>query len=254
LHLLFDHKLLRRRAQHHLKKRSNPFLEEIIADFPLRLAPIKRDFETALNLFPPDPRIVMALESSQKILNLQTLSLDQVRDFETPSLGTNNFDLIISCLGLQFANDLPGVLAQLRKALKPGGLLLGCLMSGDTLKELRESFALAEMERAGGITPHIHPAIDIRQMGALMQRAKFIEPIMDIEKIELHYTDPLALLRDLRQWSMGNLLIERSRKILKRATLSRLSEIYREKFGTKNRKIKASFEIIWFSGWIEESL
>jgi SAM-dependent methyltransferase len=253
LHLLFDHTLLRSRAQRHFKKRaSNPFLEAIIADFSLRLAPIKRDFETASNLFPPDRGIAIALEKSKKILNLQTMSFDQVEDFETLSLGTNNFDLIISCLGLQFANDLPGVLAQLRKALKPCGLLLGCLMSGDTLKELRESFAHAEMERTGGITPHIHPAIDIRQMGALIQRAKFAEPIMDVEKFELHYADPMALLHDLRQWSMGNLLLERSRKFLTRAVLSRLFEIYREKFSTKTGKIKANFEIIWFSGWREE--
>jgi SAM-dependent methyltransferase len=249
LQLLFDHQLLRKRLQRHpFNGADNPFLEAIIEELPLRLAPVKRDFSVALNLFPPSSRLEAALRRSPKIGALQTLHFEEAKDFEVLALKDNSFDFIFSCLGMQYANDLPGVLAQLRRSLKPGGLLLGCLAGGDTLNELRTAFALAETEMTGGITPRIHPSIDIRQMGALMQRAKFIEPIIDVEKFDLSYAMPLALLKDLRLWGAGNLLIERSRKFMPRALLARISEIYRKKFSA-NGKVAAHFDLIWFSGW-----
>jgi SAM-dependent methyltransferase len=248
---LFDHQLLRRRLQRAaLKQAGNPFLDAIIEELPLRLAPIKRDFKAALSLFPPSPLIDDALRQIQKIGTLHTFDLSDSKDFETLPLNQHGFDLIFSCLGLQYANDLPGVLAQMQSSLKPGGLLMGCLMGGDSLSELRAAFALAETEITGGVTPRLHPSIDIRQMGALMQRAKFNDPIIDIEKFDLTYATPLALLKDLQMWSAGNLMIERSGKFLPRALLARMGEIYREKFSTAGGKITAHFDLIWFSGWV----
>lgn len=246
---LFDHQLLRKRLRRSsFKEAGNPFLQAIADELPLRLAPVKRNFTTALSLFPLNPKLDDALLRIPKIGMLKTLHFNDAGDFETLPLEETAFDLIVSCLGLQYANDLPGVLAQLRRSLKPGGLLVGCLAGGDTLNELRSAFALAETEISGGITPRIHPSIDIRQMGALMQRAKFIEPIMDVEKFDLIYENPLALLKDLHAWSAGNLLIERSRKFLSRPLLARVKEIYQEKFSA-NGKITAHFDLIWFSGW-----
>lgn len=169
--------------------------------------------------------------------------------FELISFAYQSLDLIVSCLGLQFANDLPGVLAQMRRALKPGGLLLGCLVGGDSLFELREAFALAEIEVAGGVTPRIHPSIELKQMGALLQRAEFADPIVDIEKYELLYDTPQKLLNDLRGWGLGNLLVERSRRFMPRRLLTRVMEIYAGKFSQKNGKVSARFDLIWFSGW-----
>ncbi len=246
---LFDHALLHKRAQRAATQAmNNPFLGTIAEDLHTRLNPVRRDFADALNLFPPGPQIGEALKANVKIGTLRTITLQERPDPEDLQLGEENFDLIISCLGLQFANDLPGVLAQLQTALKPGGMLLGCLMGGETLKELREVFAAAEAEILGGLTAHIHPHIEVRQMGALMQRAKFAEPIIDIEKHELAYETSLALLRDLHLWSVGNLLVERSRRFLSRALLQRADEIYRQK--SDSEKIRARFDIIWFSGWV----
>lgn len=229
-----------------------PFIADIADDLQLRLSPVRRDFEKALNLFPPHPSIGKALLATGKIGTLTQIGLDQLADPETLPLEEAGFDLIVSCLGLQFANDLPGVLAQLYRALKPGGLLLGCLVSGESLKELREAFALAEMETTGGITPRIHPAIDIKQLGSLLQRTKFTEPVTDVEKYVFHYSGSVEMLKDLQDWSLGNLMTERSRKFLKRATLARLDAIYREKFGAGDKKIKARFDLLWFSGWRPE--
>ena len=180
---LFDHELLRLRLRRPaFKAADNPFLEAIAEELSLRLSPVKRDFATALSLFPFSPRIDAALRSV-KIDALQTLPLDEVENFEALPFDANSFDLIFSCLGLQYANDLPGVLAQLQRTLKPGGLLLGCLMGGDSLADLRAAFAQAETEISGGITPRLHPSIDIRQMGALMQRAKFAEPSLTLKNL-----------------------------------------------------------------------
>jgi SAM-dependent methyltransferase len=249
---LFDHGLLHRRLQRPaFKQAGNPFLEAIVGDLPLRLSPIKRDFGTALSLFPPDSRIDDALQHSTKIGALQILRFDEIRNFEALPFNEGSFDLIFSCLGLQYANDLPGVLAQLQRTLKPGGLLMGCLMGGDTLAELRTAFAQAETEISGGVTPRIHPSIDIRQMGSLLQRAKLVEPIIDIEKFDLTYANLMALLKDLRAWSAGNLLIERARTFMSHALSERVSEIYKKKFSATNGKITAHFDLIWFSGWRE---
>ena len=250
---VYDHQLLRLRLRRlAAKDANNPLLEKIGEELSLRLLPVKRDFAKALNLFPASAEIGAALAGNKKISTLQTLNFSEAADFETLPLPEKSFDLIVSCLGLHYANDLPGVLTQLRRTLKDGGLLLGCLIGGDSLKELREAFALAEMEVAGGITPRVHPSIDVRQLGALLQRAKFDDPIIDVDKFEFKYPAALALLRDLRAWSAGNLLIERSRKFTARKILSRMADIYGKKFSDANGKIAASFDVIWFSGWAAE--
>ncbi|MES2906340.1 MAG: methyltransferase domain-containing protein [Pseudomonadota bacterium] len=248
---LFDHSLLYRQITG--KRRdlaALPFLEDIAGDIYLRLAPIKRDFEMALNLYPPTEDIRAALLASGKIGTLKEKSIEENSDdLENLRLEEKSFDLVFSCLGLQFANDLPGVLAQIYRSLKPGGFFLGCLASADTLKELREAFMAAEAESSGGVSPRVHPAIDVKQVGALLQRAGFIEPISDVEKYTFSYDEPLDLLKDLCIWSPGNLLIERSRKFLTRTQLKRMNKIYKKNFSSAEGKIRAQFDLIWYSGW-----
>ena len=249
LQLLFDYALLKRRLRRPgFRPASNPFLAAIADDLSSRLFPIKRDFPLALSLYPPAAAVDEALRGNGKIGTLEIHAWQDAGNLETLALEVESFDLVVSCLGLQYANDLPGVLVQLRRALKPGGMLLGCLIGGDSLSELRAAFAQAETEITGGITPRIHPSIDIRQLGSLLQRVKFGEPIVDVDKFDLSYENMTALLNDLQQWSPGNLLIERSRKFLPRKVLKRAGEVYAEK-NSADGKLLAPFDLIWFSGW-----
>jgi len=160
-----------------------------------------------------------------------------------------SLDLVASALALQFVNDLPGTLIQIRRALKPDGLLLAAMIGGESLFELREAFALAEAEVEGGVSPRVAPFADLRDLGGLLQRAGFALPVTDVDRIIVRYTSPLALMHDLRRMGAGNILAERRKTPLRRATLRRLTEIYVERFADPDGRIRASFDIVWLSGW-----
>jgi SAM-dependent methyltransferase len=160
-----------------------------------------------------------------------------------------SLDLVVSGLALQFVNDLPGALLQIRRALKPDGLFLAALVGGDTLTELRQAFAAAEAEVEGGVSPRVAPFADVRTMGALLQRAGFALPVTDVDRVVVRYDSPLRLMHDLRRMGATNVLTERRRGGLRRQTLSRLIEVYAERFADPDGRLRASFEIIWLSGW-----
>jgi len=138
---------------------------------------------------------------------------------------------------------------QIRRALRPDGLFIACLFGGETLTELRQSLAAAETELAGGIGPHVAPFADVRDLGALLQRAGFALPVTDVEKLTVRYSDPIALMRDLRAMGMTNPLVERGRAPLRRATLLRAGEIYAERFADADGRLRASFDLVWLTGW-----
>ena len=142
-----------------------------------------------------------------------------------------------------------GTLIQIRRALKPDGLLLAALIGGDTLIELRSSFAAAESEIEGGVSPRVAPFADIREVGGLLQRAGFALPVVDSERLAVRYNSALALMRDLRRMGATNILHERLRKPLKRSTLERVTAIYADRFADPDGRIRATFETIWMSGW-----
>ena len=160
-----------------------------------------------------------------------------------------SLDLVVSALALQFVNDLPGTLIQIRRALKPDGLFLAALLGGDSLIELREAFALAESEIEGGVSPRVAPFADLRDLGALLQRAGFALPVTDIDRVTVRYASPFAVMQDLRRMGAGNILAERRKTPLRRATLRRITEIYAERFADTDGRIRATFEIVWLSGW-----
>ena len=162
---------------------------------------------------------------------------------------TASLDLVVSALALQFVNDLPGTLIQIRRALKPDGLFLAAMIGGDSLAELREAFAQAEAEVEGGVSPRVAPFADLRDLGALLQRAGFALPVTDVDRVTVRYASPLALMHDLRRMGAGNALSERRRTPLRRATLRRVLEIYAERFADPDGRIRATFEIVWLSGW-----
>lgn len=150
-------------------------------------------------------------------------------------------DLVISVLALHAVDDLPGVLRQVRNKLKPDGLFLAAMFGGETLRELREAFAAAEIETTGGVTPRVAPFADVRDLGGLLQRAGFALPVADVERTTVRYGDLSRLVRDLRAHGQTNALVERSRKPPSRATLAALVAAY--------NPVVATFDIVYLTGW-----
>jgi SAM-dependent methyltransferase len=170
-------------------------------------------------------------------------------DLEKVPFEPQSFDLITSLLALHTVNDLPGTLIQLRHALKPDGLFMGCLLGGNSLTELRQAFLFAESEGEGGISPRVAPHIDVREMGGLLQRAGFQLPVTDVDTVCVRYTSPLALMHDLRRMGWTNALHARSKRFLKRDVLLKACAHYAEQFSDSDGRIRATFELVWFSGW-----
>jgi SAM-dependent methyltransferase len=150
---------------------------------------------------------------------------------------------------LQFVNDLPGTLLQIRRALKPDGLFLAAFLGEATLTELRQAFAAAESEIEGGLSPRVAPFVDVRTLGGLLQRAGFALPVVDRDTLTARYDSAFALMQDLRRMGATNVLIERRRTPLRRATLMRAAEIYAARFADQDRRVRATFDVVWVSGW-----
>jgi SAM-dependent methyltransferase len=257
----FDHRLLRaRRARAAALGPSTFLLERAAEDLSDRLAAVLRRFERAVDLGTPTDALRRVLAASGKVGTIiaaeppgagvaDRAGLAVVADEEALPLRDASLDLVVSALALQFVNDLPGTLIQIRRALVPDGLLLAALAGGETLTELRQAIAAAEAEIEGGISPRVVPFADLRDMGALLQRAGFALPVTDVDRVTARYPSPIALLHDLRRMGAANPLIERSRRPLKRATLARMVEVYGERFSDRDGRVRATFEIVWLSGW-----
>jgi len=138
---------------------------------------------------------------------------------------------------------------QIRRAVKPDGLFLAVLVGGESLNELRTAFAEAEAEIEGGVSPRVAPFADLRDLGALLQRAGFALPVTDVDRLTVRYASPLGLMRDLRHMGAGNALVERRRSPLRRATLRRVLEIYGDRFADADGRVRATFDLIWLLGW-----
>jgi SAM-dependent methyltransferase len=252
--LVFDRALLRRRQARARALGFETFLiDRVASDLADRLGAVLREFDTAVDLGTPADAARTAVEGITSIGHLYRVApspdADVVADEETLPLRDGSLDLVVSALALQFANDLPGALVQIRRALKPDGLFLAALLGGETLTELRQSFAAAEAEVEGGISPRVAPFADVREMGALLQRAGFALPVTDLERLTVRYSSPLFLMGELRRMGATNVLVERRRKPLRRATLKRMADGYAERFSDPDGKVRATFEIIWLSGW-----
>ena len=192
---------------------------------------------------------VLTASATQKPVSVPRNFSSTVSDEETLPFRDASLDLVVSGLALHFANDLPGVLAQIRRALKPDGLFLAALLGGETLTELRQAFAAAESEIEGGASPHVAPFAELRQAGALLQRAGFALPVIDVERVTVRYGTAFDLMQDLRHMGATNPLAARRRVPLRRATLMRMAEIYAGRFADADGRIRATFDILWLSGW-----
>jgi SAM-dependent methyltransferase len=266
--LIFDRRLLRARRLRAAALGPSTFLIERVAEeLSERLASVLRQFECAVDLGTPHDAVCSVLAASAKVgwivaadplagapgwrmaRQADAARLAIAADEEALPLREASIDLVTSALALQFVDDLPGTLLQIRRALKPDGLLLAALAGGDTLTELRQAFAAAEAEIEDGISPRIAPFADIRDLGGLLQRAGFALPVTDVERVTVRYASPLALMHDLRRMGATNIMVERRRRPLRRATLQRMMDIYADRFADRDGRIRATFEIIWLSGW-----
>jgi SAM-dependent methyltransferase len=245
--VLFDRNLLRTRQRRAAQLGAATFLLDRVAeDMADRVAAVLRDFGAAADIDSPGDQVRRAL--APRLGDIAAVALPD--DERTPlALEPASLGLAVSALALQFVNDLPGVLAQLRRALKPDGLLLAATLGGDTLTELRQSFAAAEAELEGGLSPRVAPFADLRDLGALLQRAGFALPVTDVDRVVVRYADAFALMHDLRRMGAANVLTERRRTPLRRATLLRMAQIYQERFTDPDGRIRATFDIVWLSGW-----
>lgn len=173
---------------------------------------------------------------------------EAVLDDEVLDLPTQEFDLMVHGLCLHSANDPIGQLVQMRRALKPDGLLLAALFGGETLHELRYALAQAEATVEGGLSPRVAPMGDVRDLGGLLQRAGLALPVADATSLTVTYETPLHLMRDLRAMGETNAMSER-RGGLRRETLKKALEIYQAEFALPDGRIPATFEIIFLTGW-----
>jgi SAM-dependent methyltransferase len=254
--VIFDRQLLALRRARAQKRGAETFLLEHVArDLAERLSVVLRKFEVAADIGTPGDavrdRLVEGKLAARVIAAAPVSSggAAVIAEEEALPFADASLDLAVSALSLHFVNDLPGALIQIRRALKPDGLFLCALLGGDTLTELRQAFAQAESEIEGGISPHVAPFADLRDLGALLQRAGFALPVTDVDPLIVRYADAFSLMRDLRRMGATNVLRERRRKPMRRTTLLRMAEIYRERFSDPDGRLRATFDIVWLSGW-----
>jgi len=261
---LFDRALRRQRLDRAARTFANAdFLQRRAAqDVAERLAPILRTFPLAVDLSAHKGafRDALAAEAPGKVETLVEADLSfrmlagrrgprLVADEERLPFADGSIDLIVSCLGLHWTNDVVGALVQARLALKPGGLFIGAFLGGITLTELRQSLVAAESEILGGAGSRVSPFADVADAAGLLDRAGFKEPVADVDTVTVTYAHPLKLLTDLRQMGETSVLADRHPKPLSRSLLARTFEIYAERYAGPDGRVPATFEIITLTGW-----
>ena len=241
-------------------QRATFLLRHVVTDLAERLGAIERRFPIAVAHGGQTEEVAQALLASGKIGSVfrlehtgqafaQNHTPGAVGDEEALPLGPASIDLFVSTLALQWTNDLPGALVQIRGALKPDGLFLAALAGGQTLAELREALFAAESEIRGGASPRVIPAADVRDLGALLQRAGFALPVVDRDVVTVRYATPFDLFRELKAMGASNALADRDRRPASRRFLVRAAEIYAERFSDPDGRVRATFEIVSVSGW-----
>lgn len=259
---IFDSRqLLRQRERASQHALAHDFLlQRVVDDFVERLDVVNRQFATILDLGShhgvigrsmagrPGAETVVSADTSQRVLD-QCAAPRVVVDLEALPFHDATFDLVVSGLSLQLINDLPGALVQVRRCLKPDGLFLGAMLGGSTLQELRAAFVAAEAAIEGGVSPRVAPFADLRDLGSLLQRSGFALPVVDADIVTVAYPTPLHLMREIRGMGASNMLVERRRKPLRRATLMRAIEIYGERYARADGRVTATFEILTMTGW-----
>ncbi len=229
---LFDKALRRRHLARAGTTRPPFYAQALAAEVESRLGLILRDFKSTLIFGPAAGEIRTALAGLKRLGNIITAApvpgpgIDLVFDDEAVPLAPESLDCIISLFGLHSVNDVPGSLAQFRAALRPDGLFLGGLFAGRTLTELREAWLAAEADLTGGASLRVAPFADMRDVGALMQRAGFALPAVDLDQTTVRYKNALALMREIKAIGLQHCLSDRSRRPVTLALLARAAALY----------------------------
>jgi len=239
---LFDYSAQRRARERANRLDGDRFLEKAALEGVIdRLSAVTRTFEKGLWIGDAVPNEIQPFAN-----NWQRAEFDAQEVLKTAD---GPFDLALSLFSLQGINDLPGALIQIRASLKPDGLFLAALLGGNTLTELRQTFAQAEIATRGGISPRVAPFADVRDLGGLLQRAGFALPVSDVERLTVRYRDFYALARDLRAHGFTNVMSERSRRFLRRDTLAALLQHYAGHVA-EDGKLPARFDTLFLTGWV----
>jgi NADH dehydrogenase [ubiquinone] 1 alpha subcomplex assembly factor 5 len=259
---IFDRRLHRiRRDRAAARAGDREFLHrEVALRLADRLEDVRRTFSVALDLGCRDGTLSRMIEGRSGVRSIVRCDLSPAMarragplslagDEEALPFGPASFDLVVSSLSLHWVNDLPGALTQIRMALKPDGLFLAAMLGGETLRELRTCLLEAEAQETGGASPRVSPFADLRDAGALLQRAGFALPVADLDRILVTYESPLDLLRDLRGMGESNAVHEQARGLARREVLLRAATLYQERYGMENGRVPATFEVIFMHGW-----
>lgn len=257
----FDRALLRRRAARTRPERDPTWRAELAARLVDRLVDLRRRFTTVLELAAADDSLARALAAA----GLPPFALHVRADLAPPRLdrpspavvleeerlpfAPGRFDLVLAAGGLHRVNDLPRALLEIRRVLAPDGLLLALFPGGASLVELRTCLWEAELELAGGAAPRVAPTLDPRDAAALLQRAGFDSPVVDVERVDLAYRDPLDLVRDLRAAGESAALAPELRRPLRRAVLARALALYAERFVRPDGTHPVTVELLALAGF-----
>jgi hypothetical protein len=243
---VFDRKLYLSRQSKARGEALNLLDQHIAAELTERLSVITRQFDVALVIAPQTDLLHEAMSTSPQIASFK---------FQPPSstddlyLQPQSLNAIISLLDLHAINDVPGYMAQVANALKPDGLALFCFFAGETLRELRESWLVAEQELSGGASPRVAPMIDLREAGGLLQRAGLALPVADTDRVTLRYADAFSLMREIKSSGFSNCLTGRQKKFSSRRLLLKAADIYQQNFSQNDGRIPATVETAWTMAW-----
>jgi len=260
---LFDRGLHRLRLERAASRYADFLKRRAAGDLVERLEAIRRTFPLAVDLGARRGAFGEALARSDAAAKVGLLvetdlaapmlagrgGARVVADEERLPFAEARLDLVVSSLALHWVNDLVGALIQIRRCLRPDGLFLGAILGGATLAELRGVLTDAEIELRGGAGPRVSPFADVRDAGALLQRAGFALPVVDIDRVSVRYDHALALIGDLRAMGEASALAEGAGRPLTRAIAARAAELYGDRHAGADGRIVATFEIIVLTGW-----
>lgn len=255
--ILFDRSLLRkRRARRSADFARADFLHrEAAASVAESLSYITRAFPTIVELGAQGGLLRAVLEGragTTCYLACDAIAepgLAVVVDEEKLPFAENSVDAVVSVLALQWVNDLPGTLAQIHRMLKPDGLFIAVVPGGETLRELRATFAAVESARTGGIHPRVAPFIDVRDAGALLQRAGFALPVADSDTLTITYPHLVGLMADLRGAAQTNMLQQQVQHFTPRGFFADAAAHYAEQYKNAEGELTATVELITLTGW-----
>ncbi len=240
--ILFDRNLLRQNQNRFsgLFSEHNFLFTEVANRIAENVESLNRKFEFVLEIGARNGYLSNLIKANK----ITKIDDEEVLDFKKES-----FDLIVSNLNLHFINTLPQFLLQVKESLKPNGVFIASFFGEENLRELADVLYKTENEIYGGVSPRMPPTIDVKTAAALLSKVGFADPISDFDKIQVDYSNPENLLKDLKIMGQGNIMNKRSRRFFTKKFLKKLLENYSQLYSNADESVKATFEIITVIGW-----